>query len=762
MGGWGYGMKVPAPSRCWPRLFPTGTAGVARFCGKTVFTNICRERICYKKVVNVLPSPHRPDLHRLSLYGALLVLAGVLFISLGSSPLGETDEGFAANRAASIHRHHTIMLSYDDVDTDLPQFFKPPLVYWTIAGLYKIIGFNMWAARLPTALCAFGLCILLYRISREHWGSWCGFWALLLPCTVSVLYVHMRTAMLDVPVFFFTLLGVYLFAYGPRSAGRSLLAGVAVGAAILTKGPAGAIAFPVALAMRCVRGPRDRNIIPDTARLLAAGLLPCLAFYAATPGPYKPMLIRGIFSDNGQQAIVDRDWLLQIRGVGQVLLLGLRWHVPAAAIGFLLLLARARDSRNRQGLILAAAISIPVLFAVGKLSILYPRYLIPVDVFILIFSAAFCGLAPRLRVPGLALLPFAAVAPLLEPGVLSWIPAAAAVAVFVALLVPAIRRHAAAVPIASMALLLSIVVPSALSPKSRDWRIKDVQRYKPEIEVLARAAAPLIPEDEKIIAAGGYKCHNLLFHSGRAVQSFSNLLLENYEPGLVRYGIFPRKLQGMDIPHVGLEPILETNEWALVRITISNDVAGARACVVASVGHRDKIRTSLDLLGARYSRFKMGYLVTGLPESRSSILPTTEWKTNRVAVDGYCLQPGGVVEFTWSGPVQVDGVNLHTARKDGWVGTGLEVLDTNREWRAIGAIGREPEMGWVISGGRLRDTGARFVQWRFPPMLARGVRIRRISGNPLCLARVEVIGAGAGGDADDDADLPLEESPAEE
>src|SRR5947199_7606124 len=43
---------------------------------------------------------------------------------------------------------------------------KAPLVYWMMAGSYKIFGVLDWAARLPLALAVVLLCFVTYRFGR--------------------------------------------------------------------------------------------------------------------------------------------------------------------------------------------------------------------------------------------------------------------------------------------------------------------------------------------------------------------------------------------------------------------------------------------------------------------------------------------------------------------------------------------------------------------------------------------------------------------
>ena len=48
----------------------------------------------------------------------------------------------------------------------LPRVRKPPLLYWLVALLLKVVGHNTWAVRLPTAVAGFLAAWLLFRLAR--------------------------------------------------------------------------------------------------------------------------------------------------------------------------------------------------------------------------------------------------------------------------------------------------------------------------------------------------------------------------------------------------------------------------------------------------------------------------------------------------------------------------------------------------------------------------------------------------------------------
>jgi 4-amino-4-deoxy-L-arabinose transferase-like glycosyltransferase len=54
---------------------------------------------------------------------------------------------------------------------------KSPLKYWLIASCFKLFGEHDWAARIPIALAAIGLCWLVARMARWAMGAEAGLYA---------------------------------------------------------------------------------------------------------------------------------------------------------------------------------------------------------------------------------------------------------------------------------------------------------------------------------------------------------------------------------------------------------------------------------------------------------------------------------------------------------------------------------------------------------------------------------------------------------
>ena len=91
---------------------------------------------------------------------------------LGSTGLVDETEPLFAEAARQMLETGNWVTPYFNGE---PRFDKPPLLYWMMAGFFKILGTNEWAVRLPSALSAIALMVLLfYTLHRftlrgSHW-----------------------------------------------------------------------------------------------------------------------------------------------------------------------------------------------------------------------------------------------------------------------------------------------------------------------------------------------------------------------------------------------------------------------------------------------------------------------------------------------------------------------------------------------------------------------------------------------------------------
>ncbi|HEY8206204.1 MAG TPA: glycosyltransferase family 39 protein, partial [Myxococcaceae bacterium] len=114
-----------------------------------------------------LPLPVSRQLTWFAAVGAALL--AVLLPGLGSAEGGtHPDETLYLTIAEEMHARGAWLTPtlYGS-----PSFVKPPLLYWVDRLSYAVLGPTMLAGRLPVALCAAGLCLLVAALARRMFGE---------------------------------------------------------------------------------------------------------------------------------------------------------------------------------------------------------------------------------------------------------------------------------------------------------------------------------------------------------------------------------------------------------------------------------------------------------------------------------------------------------------------------------------------------------------------------------------------------------------
>ena len=130
---------------------------------------------------------------------------------------------------------------------------KAPLIYWAIAGAYKVFGVYDWAARLPVALSAIGLCWLTALFGMWAFGKRAGFCAGLCMATCVGLFLFTRIQIPDVMLTATIALALWAFLRALDNDERrprlwAFILAVCLGLGLLLKSLIGVL-FPVAAAL---------------------------------------------------------------------------------------------------------------------------------------------------------------------------------------------------------------------------------------------------------------------------------------------------------------------------------------------------------------------------------------------------------------------------------------------------------------------------------------------------------------------------------
>lgn len=688
--------------------------------------------------------------------GCVLAFVGlVCFWRLGSTPLYETDEGFTANRADSFERHGTWILSYDDVADDDPQFRKPPLLYWCVAALYKAIGRNMWAVRLPTAASAFLSCLLLYLIARRYVGEGAALLGALFPCAVPFFVDHIRTAMLDVPLIFFFLFSTWAFLFLPQRWYRPVLVGLSGGLAFLLKGPASLTAVLLPLLFGLIHHRFRPRVLAELAiALLVSAALP-LAYFAMIPGEYKPEFVRAfVFKDvQDRVRLLGKSWE-RMRVWYFPLFQTLRWHVPAAAIGFILMVSSfRREPRRLEWPAFFLLTALPILYTVSGMLHPYSRYLLPLYPFLLSFSAFFIWEVVERRRAAWWLVPFAVASWFVGDSVLRWTPVAAALIVFAKMRI----RRCETGPGGRLALRLlfaaAIVVPSYLSDEAHALQPFGHQQPRPELIPLSEKAAELVPENEKLLLGSRFTCHTILFHSRRSLDGWERWLLSEVEPGETRYGIF-RRNELRNIPNVETQNIATNGAWLLMRIDTASGKTPWKGFLVANK-NQDVYGRTLEMLNAKYSIAKKGLVITQVPDYKELTVPL-----EGVRIEGptgedvaaawasglrfYKLAAGASLTFRFPEPIRCCGLELVPLSKQEQLGGfAIECREPKSgRWRTVKAVQGRFSPTYKVSEGRVVRTSIHALRARFDPVQTAEIRFKRVAEGGLRISGATVWAVG--------------------
>ncbi len=137
------------------------------------------------------------DGKRFHFYLIVLLVAAAVYAGCMISPPSLMDDVDAVQ--AQIARN--MLTSGDWVTARLdgvPYLEKAPLIYWMIAGSFKIFGATDWAARIPMVLAAIALAWLTTAFGMWAFGRRAGFYAGLCISTCFGLFLFTRILIPDV------------------------------------------------------------------------------------------------------------------------------------------------------------------------------------------------------------------------------------------------------------------------------------------------------------------------------------------------------------------------------------------------------------------------------------------------------------------------------------------------------------------------------------------------------------------------------------
>jgi 4-amino-4-deoxy-L-arabinose transferase-like glycosyltransferase len=310
---------------------------------------------------------HRPAL-------LLLFLSFVtFFVGLGRPAITDSDEAFYAEAAREMVQGGDWLTPHYNY---VYRWQKPILYYWLTAVTYTIFGASEYAARLWSALSGVALAFMTWKVGRQLTArDDTGWLAGAVAATCFGYVVIARLALPDLPLALFITLAIHaLFS------GRWVLAGVAMGLGLATKGPV-ALAIPSLVFGAAWFVERPTMRAKDLGVLILAFAVVGLPWYAAMWNRHGMAYLESFFvGDNFERFATAR--FNEPRSIVFYVPIVIGGLVPWSAFSLLWVrplidvITRRRQLSTLEWRLLVWA-GLPLLFftiSVGK----QPRYILPV------------------------------------------------------------------------------------------------------------------------------------------------------------------------------------------------------------------------------------------------------------------------------------------------------------------------------------------------------------------------------------------------
>lgn len=138
----------------------------------------------------------------------VLAVAGLIYFGCMVSPPSLMDDVDAVQAQIARNMIHSGDWVTPRLD-GIVYLEKPPLIYWLIAGSYKIFGEHDWAARIPMALACLALCWVTTAFGIWAFSDRAGLYAGLVMATCVGLFLFTRVLIPDVMLTFTTALAMW-------------------------------------------------------------------------------------------------------------------------------------------------------------------------------------------------------------------------------------------------------------------------------------------------------------------------------------------------------------------------------------------------------------------------------------------------------------------------------------------------------------------------------------------------------------------------
>ena len=219
-------------------------------------------------------------------YIIIIILSALLFLPfLGGVHLFDWDEINFAECA----REMIVTGDYLRPQIDFMPFWeKPPFFIWMQVAAMKLVGVGAYAARMPNALIGILTLVAVYHTGKKIMNEKMAQWWVLMFSASWLPHLYFKSGIID-PTFnlfiFLSFVQVHLLRSSPTPWRHVLLAGLSLGMAAITKGPAAILIAILSLGVyvlinRGLNGYKIKHLL--TLAVMAA--VPALVWIAVTTG----------------------------------------------------------------------------------------------------------------------------------------------------------------------------------------------------------------------------------------------------------------------------------------------------------------------------------------------------------------------------------------------------------------------------------------------------------------------------------------------
>ncbi|MEN6458643.1 MAG: glycosyltransferase family 39 protein [Thermoguttaceae bacterium] len=228
-----------------------------------------------------MPEPARkwsPTIYPLVIVAVSCV---ILLPNLGATRLWDMDEALYSSVAREMYQRDNWVVPWFNGEL-FPE--KPPLMFWTMIGGFKLFGVNELGARFFSPLLGIATALVAFHLGRLLFSAQVGLWAGLATCSTIVFTISARAATVDAALALVTALAMLFFVLGRKTADHgdsqaedvrfhslrwpyAALMYTCMGLAVLAKGPVGMLLPLAAMGLYLLVVNGWRNILRSVWQL---------------------------------------------------------------------------------------------------------------------------------------------------------------------------------------------------------------------------------------------------------------------------------------------------------------------------------------------------------------------------------------------------------------------------------------------------------------------------------------------------------------